>query len=84
MLVRTGATLWHYVVVIGYTDEALVLANPAGREDHVGRNLFVACWEFSKDLQGNDAPPFDPCRQLVEVGTGLGGNIAIIPEDAKE
>jgi predicted double-glycine peptidase len=84
VLLRTGATLWHYVVVIGYTDEALVLANPAGREDHVGRDLFLASWAFSKDLAGNDAPPFDPCRHLVEIGTGMDGNIAIIPEDTKE
>lgn len=52
-LLRSGLTTWHYVVVIGFTKEKIVIANPSGgiREELPVEN-FESSWSFSTDMDG--------------------------------
>ena len=55
VLVRTGRFLWHYVVVVGYTESAVLIADPAyGRRRRIDSETFSKCWNFECDLSGND------------------------------
>jgi len=54
VLVRSGLKTWHYVVVIGYDSENLILADPAwGKERIVALDIFEKAWSFTGDLRGN-------------------------------
>ena len=54
VLVRSGLNTWHYVVVIGYDKQNLILADPAfGKERVITIDTFNKSWEFSGDLSGN-------------------------------
>ncbi|MDX1401545.1 MAG: C39 family peptidase, partial [Kiloniellales bacterium] len=54
-LVRSGKRTWHYVVVVGYTKNTIITADPGGGVREVlPLDDFMGAWEFSKDLYGRD------------------------------
>lgn len=53
VLLRTGQTTWHYVVVVGYTKEIMIIANPfSGKIEKMNLQHFVSSWEFTTDMSG--------------------------------
>jgi len=55
VLVRSGQTTWHYVVVVGYTKEIIIIANPSsGKVEMMKAKHFIGSWEFTMDMSGND------------------------------
>jgi len=55
MLVRSGSLLIHYVVVIGYTQKEIIIADPGDGARWVLENKkFQGCWNFTTDMEGVD------------------------------
>lgn len=53
--VRSGDTSWHYVVVIGYDEKNIIIADPGWGERRVLPNEhFEGAWRFTHDLDGED------------------------------
>lgn len=53
VLVRSGAKTWHYVVVIGYTEESVIVADPGhGQRREMTTDAFVGSWDFSTNMKG--------------------------------
>jgi uncharacterized protein YvpB len=61
VLVRSGFLLMHYIVVIGYTQTEIIVANPSngGSKHSIDNNVFKKCWNFRTDMDGVD--PFIQC-----------------------
>lgn len=59
VLLRSGRTTWHYVVVIGYTTTGIRIADPAGYEHTMENALFEAAWNFSGDMHNEEL--ISPC-----------------------
>ena len=65
VLLRSGESLWHYVVVFGYDEDSVFLADPGffgishgPRQMTHGLNemdteIFLRAWSFHGDMQGN-------------------------------
>jgi len=54
VLVRSDKVLWHYMVVIGYTEDKVILADPGfGVRYEMTVSDFVNSWGFSTDMYGN-------------------------------
>lgn len=54
VLVRSGEYLWHYFVVVGYDEQDVVIADPAGgRRYNMRADSFLGAWAFDFDLDGN-------------------------------
>ena len=54
VLVRSGEFYWHYMVVIGYTREGVIVADPGvGEIYEMEESHFEGCWSWRKDLRGN-------------------------------
>lgn len=54
-LVRSGKKTWHFVVVIGYTKDSIITADPSGAKREVLSNsVFEGAWKFESDLYGRD------------------------------
>lgn len=59
-LVRSGKYTWHYVVVIGYSNNNIYLANPSnGLLECVSKKIFYESWSFYGDLAGRNYSFFD-------------------------
>ncbi len=55
VLLRSGEYTWHYVVVIGYDENNLILADPGyGKQEIISNENFIRCWSFKGDMTGND------------------------------
>lgn len=55
VLVRSGLNTWHYVVVVGYDEQKITLADPGyGKERIVALDIFMKAWSFTGDLRGNE------------------------------
>lgn len=53
VLVRSGVKTWHYVVVIGYTEELVIVADPGyGQRREMTTDDFVGSWDFSTNMRG--------------------------------
>jgi hypothetical protein len=53
VLVRSSYWTWHYVVVIGYDEENIIVADPGGGERLVMPTAhFVGAWSFATDMRG--------------------------------
>lgn len=75
VLVRTGRFLWHYVVVIGYNETSVILADPARGRRVVPLEVFESSWNFRTDLYGNVTMPKCP----ICGGSGRIGSINLGP-----
>ena len=55
VLLRSGEYTWHYVVVIGYDKNNLILADPGyGKKEIISNENFIRCWSFKGDMSGKD------------------------------
>lgn len=53
VLLRSGMYLWHYVVVIGYAEAYVTIADPAyGTKRILPMDYFLGAWSFEKDMHG--------------------------------
>jgi hypothetical protein len=53
VLVRSGESLWHYVVVYGFTPEKLNIADPgSGTLYEMTEKTFIGCWSWATDMDG--------------------------------
>jgi hypothetical protein len=53
VLLRSGKLTWHYVVVIGYTHETIITADPSGGyRDELPVKHFLGAWTFLTDMEG--------------------------------
>lgn len=55
VLVRSGELTWHYVVVVGYDEKNLEIADPAGGQRYkITTQQFMGAWRFETDMDGNE------------------------------
>jgi ABC-type bacteriocin/lantibiotic exporter with double-glycine peptidase domain len=67
VLLRSSGTTWHYVVVIGYNEFMVTVADPSlGRKREMLNKDFIGAWSFSTDMNGKSV--FAKCRSCQ--GTG--------------
>lgn len=60
VLVRSSPTTWHFVVVVGYDDNKIVVADPSrGARREMPLQDFESCWAFTTDMDG--VPVTSPC-----------------------
>lgn len=53
VLLRSSETTWHYAVVIGFTEDEIILADPAiGIPEVVKENNFLGAWDFTTNTDG--------------------------------
>jgi ABC-type bacteriocin/lantibiotic exporter with double-glycine peptidase domain len=53
--VRSGYTTWHYVVVVGYDEEFIEIADPSGgRRYKLETRKFMGAWTFETDMNGTN------------------------------
>lgn len=58
VLIRSGQTTWHYVVVVGYTKDAIVIANPSSGEIEMMKiENFMGSWNFTSNMKGVSIVP---------------------------
>lgn len=58
VLLRSGRFTWHYVVVIGYTLDMVVVADPGdGKRRLLATNDFLGSWKFHSDMYGVPVQP---------------------------
>jgi hypothetical protein len=54
VLLRSANDLWHYVVVIGYTQNDICIADPDnGKKEWMLKDVFLRSWSFKSDMEGN-------------------------------
>lgn len=54
VLVRSGQTTWHYIVIVGYTKDDLTTADPgSGQIEKISLKNFQGAWDFTTDMHGN-------------------------------
>lgn len=83
VLIRSGEYTWHYVVVIGYDKDNVIVADPSwGMRRTLKNKDFHGTWSFATDMSGEDSTD-----KLV---AGLLSNLAevhpftmIVPNDPK-
>lgn len=53
VLLRSGQQTWHYVVVIGYTENKIIVADPGpGARKEMSVENFLGAWDFTHDMYG--------------------------------
>lgn len=53
VLLRSSKQTWHYVVVIGYTEEVIIIADPGpGKRKKLNIQWFMDSWDFTHDMYG--------------------------------
>ncbi|CAE7860245.1 PYRB [Symbiodinium microadriaticum] len=58
VLVRSGKTTWHYIVVVGYTKKDFTVADPGdGKISKMKLEHLKGSWEFTTDMSGNSTIP---------------------------
>lgn len=56
VLLRSGEYTWHYVVVIGYNQEIISIADPGwGKISKLKEDYFEKSWEFTSHMDGKEA-----------------------------
>jgi len=54
VLLRSETDLWHYVIVIGYTKEDILIADPdSGQKEWMLTKNFLSSWKFTTDMRGD-------------------------------
>lgn len=76
VLLRSGKLTWHYVLVIGYSENTIIIADPSGgnRSEMTTKN-FMGSWKFSTDMEGNSI--YSTCSTCS--GTGRWGPVRLGP-----
>lgn len=83
VLVRSDRTRWHYVVVIGYNDHEIIIADPGwGRRRVLPTNQFLGAWAFETDMDGTAMGKADLVQQLLH-WTDVVGNTYIEVKDER-
>jgi hypothetical protein len=54
IVIRSDKNMWHWVVVIGYTKNKMICADPGGGLWRPDNDLFENAWKFTKDMEGVD------------------------------
>lgn len=53
VLLRSGIATWHYVVVFGYTEKEMIIADPAyACRITLSTDVFAKAWDFDADVYG--------------------------------
>jgi hypothetical protein len=80
VLLRSSEQTWHYVVVIGYDEQNVVIANPgSGNKETLSNANFQGAWDFTSDMEGQKIQrKFDIYLQLVKLGD-VKGQTFIVP-----
>lgn len=52
VLLRSGSKTWHWVVVIGYTQDTIILADPGSGRREMRLIHFQSAWDFQTDMGG--------------------------------
>lgn len=70
VLLRSGGLLWHYVVVVGYTTDKIILFNPgSGEREEMPTKIFLSAWSFKTDMDGKEVKPTCPiCKGVGHFG----------------
>ena len=66
VLLRSGYQYWHYVVVIGYTETKLTIADPGGYKHDMDNETFLNAWNFYADMQGRPYGMFDIYQTMLQ------------------
>ena len=54
VLLRSGKSLWHYVVVVGYNRNMFLVADPGwGFRQNIKAEILESSWNFSSDMSGH-------------------------------
>ena len=64
ILVRTGQFLWHYVVVVGYTEEKILIYDTNGTSYYVDNERFLKFWSWESDMDGVICEDNEFCMML--------------------
>lgn len=74
VLLRSGATTWHYVVVTGYNEQQVTVADPGGGIIwSMSTNDFLTSWAFKSDMVGDEI--VSPCPACNGSGLWLTWNL---------
>lgn len=74
VLLRSSVTTWHYVAVIGFDKDTLIIADPgSGSRGVISNNNFMGAWQFTTDMGGN--PTSLPCKVCNGSGKWLSMNL---------
>jgi predicted double-glycine peptidase len=66
VLLRSGAKTWHYVVVIGFNDTHIVIADPGwGEKWSIPIEAFKGAWDFRTDMGGTRIEGADILSELL-------------------
>ena len=77
VLVRSGFKTWHYIVVIGYDENTIYIADPSsGQEEEMSVENFISSWNFSTDMTGEKFGT-DLYRLMIR-GIDITGNLLVV------
>jgi ABC-type bacteriocin/lantibiotic exporter with double-glycine peptidase domain len=77
VLVRSGLKMWHYVVVIGYNNETIYIADPgSGQEEEMPVANFIGSWSFATDMTGEKFGT--DLYKLMIRGVDITGNLLVV------
>jgi ABC-type bacteriocin/lantibiotic exporter with double-glycine peptidase domain len=78
VLLRSGEKMWHYVVVIGYYDNKIIIADPGeGEQIVMSDKTFSSAWDFTTDMDGEKQSEMIPA--ILHLGE-VNGNTYIVVE----
>jgi uncharacterized protein YvpB len=52
VLLRSNKYIWHYVIVTGYTETEIVIADPDGSHLQMTNDQFIGSWSYQTDMYG--------------------------------
>jgi len=83
LLVRSGETTWHYVVVVGFNEKQFTIADPAtGTKYKLDIETLENTWSFTHDMEGNKCEN-EMLRKLL-FSVDIYPRIMIIPRNASK
>lgn len=82
VLLRSGIQYWHYVVVIGYDQNNIIIADPGyGKRELIPEKIFTDSWKFKADMRGNQIPSgFDFYGYIVRTIGEVSEKTMIVPK----
>ena len=83
VLVRSGDTTWHYVVVTGFDKEEFTIVDPGpGKTYKMKKDVLDKCWNFTHDMDGDECDN-DLLKNLL-FNLDVYPRSMIIPKEAKK